>query len=500
MRILVADDEYLVRASLISMLGEMNLSIDSIQEVTTGEEVVETVRQNLPDVAFVDIRMPKVNGLEAIKEGKLLSPQTKWFILTGFPEFDYAQEAIRLGVSGYLLKPVSPEELKKTLNDFTKESKKQKTAQNKEFERELMALLYGLTSLEFEGPESFVAKAHFTGAIFYFDSHLSEKIRAEQQFAFCHTTQEIINENLDNYNRLALVVLPNGELATVGAWEPMHDRRAEQNVQKYFRALETEIPRVSGQELALTLIKTKESPTYQDFLDQLESLQEVASLRVICGIGRPWDAHRLIQRAKNPDQKDFAEQIQSLCRSYRYRNQLNYIKALERLKKSLQKETFKTQDRQRENIVDFINRSIGCPLMAEQSPKQWIQMLEQYDILFPANLSKDELHSTDIIEQVIAFMDNNFMSNIGIGQIAEQLKITPNYLSTLFHRKTGINFMGYLKKIRMLKARELLTDPNVQVHQVAQQVGYFSTRHFARLFSEHYGCLPSEYRDRFKTH
>jgi two-component system response regulator YesN len=60
--------------------------------------------------------------------------------------------------------------------------------------------------------------------------------------------------------------------------------------------------------------------------------------------------------------------------------------------------------------------------------------------------------------------------------------------------------MTYLQKIRMLKAKELLADPNIPIHQVAEQVGYFSPRHFARLFAEHYGCLPSEYRDRHKIH
>ncbi len=499
MKILIADDEYLVRASLISMLGEINLPIDSIEEATTGEEMIRMIGHGLPDVAFVDIRMPGLNGLDAIKAGKPLSPQTKWFILTGFPEFDYAREAIRLGVSGYLLKPVSPDELKKILNEFEEDSKKQKTAQNRQFERELMALHYGLTSLEFEGPEAFVTRAHFTGAIFYFDSHLPEKIRAERQFAFCRSVQEIISKNLDNYNRLALIVLPNGELATVGAWEPMQDQRAEQLVQRYFKALEEKIRKVSGKDLAVTLIKTRESSTYQEFLDQVDSLQEFASLRVVCGIGKLLDVNSLGQHAKNRDQKDLSDYIQSLCRSYRDRNQLNYIKALERLKSSLQKEGFRAQNRQIGNVVDFMNRSMRCQLAADQSPKQWVQILERYDILFPASLPKDELQNTDIVDQVIAFMDEHFMSNIGIGQIAEQLNITPNYLSTLFHRRTGINFMAYLKKIRMLKAKELLADPNIQVHQVAKQVGYFSTRHFARLFAEHYGCLPSEYRDRYKS-
>jgi two-component system response regulator YesN len=149
-------------------------------------------------------------------------------------------------------------------------------------------------------------------------------------------------------------------------------------------------------------------------------------------------------------------------------------------------------------MVTFLNQSIGSQLTAGQSPKEWVQVLEQYDVLFPAPLPKEEFQNTDIVDQVIAFMHENFMTNIGIGQIAEQLNITPNYLSTLFHKKTGINFMTYLKKIRMLKAKELLTDPNIQVHQVAEQVGYLSPRHFARLFAEHHGCLPSEYRDRHK--
>ena len=500
MRILIADDEYLVRASLISMLDELNLPIHSLQEATSGDQMVNRAGQDLPDVAFVDIRMPGQNGLDAIKAAKMLSPQTKWFILTGFPQFDYAQEAIRLGVSGYLLKPISPEELKKTLDDFAEENHKQKIAQNKQFERELMRLLYGLTSLEFEGPESFVRKSHFAGIVFYFDSYCSEKIRAERQFAFCCTVQKIINENLDHQHRLALIVLPNGELATVGAWESRQDEHANHNVQKYFRTLESQIRNVSDKDMALTLVQTKSSLTYQDFLDQLESLEELAPLRVIGGIGKLLDVRSLSQHAKDPAQKALAIQIQFLCRSYHDRNQLNYIKALESLKKSFQKEIFNIPDRQKEPIVAFINQSLGCQLTADQTPKQWIEMLEQYDKLFPVHLPEDELQNTDIVDQVIAFIHENFMTNIGIGQIAEQLNITPNYLSTLFHRKTGINFMAYLKKIRMLRAKELLMNPNIQVHQVAEQVGYFSPRHFARLFVEHYGFLPSEYRNKHKVH
>jgi len=242
-RILIADDEYLARSGLRSMLEELDLHVEIVCEATNGEEMARMASQYLPDIAFVDIRMPKLNGLEAIRLSRMTSPHTHWLILSGFPEFDYAQEAIRLGVSAYLLKPVNPEELRKVLIDFIDANRKR-----------------------------------------------------------------LLNE-----------------------------------------------------------------------------------------------AH------------------------------------------------------------------------------------------------KDEIQSAEVIDQVIAYIDRNYMSAISIGQIAERFYITPNYLSTLFHKKTGSTFMSYLKKIRLLKAKELLVDPNIQVQQVAERVGYLSVRHFARLFAEQFGCLPSKYRDQFKN-
>jgi two-component system response regulator YesN len=73
------------------MLEELGLPLDLVGEATNGEEMTALVGRYLPDVAFVDIHMPKLNGLETIRLGKQVSPHTKWFILSGFPEFDYAQ-------------------------------------------------------------------------------------------------------------------------------------------------------------------------------------------------------------------------------------------------------------------------------------------------------------------------------------------------------------------------------------------------------------------------
>ena len=90
-------------------------------------------------------------------------------------------------------------------------------------------------------------------------------------------------------------------------------------------------------------------------------------------------------------------------------------------------------------------------------------MLQQHGEKLLKGLPRDETLSPDIIDQVTAYIDENYMLDVGIGQLAEQFNITPNYLSTLFHKKAGINFMSYLKMVRMHKARELLSDPNIQI-------------------------------------
>jgi two-component system response regulator YesN len=498
MRIVIADDEYLARSSLRSMLEELGLPLDLVGEATNGEEMTALVGRYLPDVAFVDIRMPKLNGLETIRQGKQVSPETRWFILSGFPEFDYAQEAIRLGVASYLLKPVNPDELRKVLSDFIEQNRQLQAARNKQFERELMALTYGLTSLEFAEPDGVIANSHFSGAILYLDSGLPEPAKARRQFAFSQKLHGLIDQSLNNNNRIALIVLPGGELTTIGAWEPIHSALAEQQVRKYFQAVEQETRTSCDHDLAITLLVSQECSTYRELQDQLIRLQQLAPLRVVCGIGRPLPVTLLNQYAESPGWLEFSDLVLTICRCYQERYYLNYMKAVQQLEKIALKTGVTERSGPHRAVADFFGRSIGCQLTLQQGIQAWQHALQQYGEGLLHEMSKDEAQPADVIDQVLAFIDENYMHDIGIGQIAERMGMTPNYLSTLFHRKTGVNFMSYLKRIRLLKAKEILTDPNIQIQQVAEQVGYFSARHFARLFSEQFGCLPSEYRDRLK--
>ncbi len=111
MKIIVADDEAPARFLLTSYLCDEGFKVEDILEASDGEELVALVKQSKPRIAFVDIRMPGLDGLAALERCVPLTPETAWVIVSSFAEFEYARSALRLGVTEYLVKPVDPADL-----------------------------------------------------------------------------------------------------------------------------------------------------------------------------------------------------------------------------------------------------------------------------------------------------------------------------------------------------------------------------------------------------
>lgn len=107
----VADDESKIRLGVKLMIEDLGLAMKCIGEASDGQSLLEFLQVLKPDICFVDIRMPGITGIEAIRKGRTLSRDTKWVIMTGYAEFEYAKEAISLGVEEYLLKPIDEDEL-----------------------------------------------------------------------------------------------------------------------------------------------------------------------------------------------------------------------------------------------------------------------------------------------------------------------------------------------------------------------------------------------------
>ncbi|MGL4737132.1 MAG: response regulator transcription factor [Cellulosilyticaceae bacterium] len=114
-KVLLIDDEVFIREGMKAIIPWAQLGCEIVGEAQDGEEGVEKILQLKPDIVISDIRMPRKSGLEMIDEIKSLNQNIQIIILTGFREFEYAQQAIRLGVLRFLLKPSKLEEIKEAV-------------------------------------------------------------------------------------------------------------------------------------------------------------------------------------------------------------------------------------------------------------------------------------------------------------------------------------------------------------------------------------------------
>lgn len=137
-RVLVADDEYIIRRGIIRFLRKYE-EMEVVAEAEDGEEALEEAKAQPVDVAFVDINMPFLNGLEFIREFKKIQPQALLVVITGYDEFEYARDALRLGVFEYMLKPLMEDSFDQMVESVIRElSEKKTTSQYLEWAKSMM--------------------------------------------------------------------------------------------------------------------------------------------------------------------------------------------------------------------------------------------------------------------------------------------------------------------------------------------------------------------------
>ncbi|NBJ98495.1 response regulator, partial [bacterium 1xD8-48] len=148
MFILIADDEKMIRLSLQSMLEELYPGEHMYMHAINGKATVEQVKKLPPDLVFLDIRMPLMNGLEVLEACQEISSSIKWVILSGYAEFEYAQKAINLSAYSYLLKPVDLVTLKNLVDNIIELKQKETELNNRLFTSDIIRTFHLADQLE----------------------------------------------------------------------------------------------------------------------------------------------------------------------------------------------------------------------------------------------------------------------------------------------------------------------------------------------------------------
>lgn len=459
MRIVIADDEPLLRYHLRSILAELRPGLQ-IEEAENGQQLLDLILNKAVHAAFVDIRMPRMDGLEAMSRSSDLKHNIPWVILSSHSEFNYAQKALNLGALGYVLKPPSAKEiaglmekietaLESSREDDLKSFQYAWVSGNDQGQDNELCIIPGM--IQIEGPDLQPAEEKKELSV-HIQSLITEKIRGEMDEMFLGA---------------AIPGQRPGSIFMLLATESPGTIEQIKKIQRLWNNMYTHI---SAHALfagcrVLCILGT-DAANFHDADMQASMLDGLVSCRALLpsGILLYEKAQELLLPLSSQDIKT-ARSAARLAEAAIKRDAAEYRAA----EMELEKESIETAPQTCQKIQAFLNR------IALQEPQEW----------------QDNGCDHDIIHEIKAYVLRHYAEKISLSDIAVLFGLSPNYLSTLFHQKTGKTFVEYLTQLRMEKGRELLRTGK-SVKECAWALGYNSERHFAQLYRKYFGLAAAE--------
>ncbi len=457
MNLLIVDDEPLIHVSIEYCLNEIDANDVSVYHAYTGSEMLKLLDEVPMDIALVDIRMPGTSGLEAIDQAKALWPQTFYYIMSGYSEFEYAREAVRLNVVEYLLKPLDPDTLSQVLTRVKNENADRSQLVRDRFRGWLEGTLHR------HDVSSLYAKKYYAALILLtYDSNQGDHLFWTPDFT-------------DTYHDYILSLpCQEGMLLMVYA----------QNSKIVYEIL-SRIPKKSLP-AGITAFVSSVAYDPHKLAEQMHQLLDFSPARVFYGTSQRYDA-AVLPASQNVDITLAQQWI--LLRDHLFEERYtSYISLTSRLLSTTNEAQLTTAALT--NLHGFVRTILGKPTLALSQGNQ----LEQ--ALVAAGETMLQQHrSLDKIDAVLAYVEEHYCENISISSLSAHFDLTPNYLSTLLKNRLGIKFTDHLTALRIAHAKELLLTTKKSVKEITEQVGYYSQSHFTKLFIEKEGCTPAEFRN-----
>lgn len=454
MRILIADDEHLARITLHSMIEDLFPKYQ-IEEVSNGKEFIEKALIFRPHLAFVDIQMPKMSGLQAIAKLKEELPLTQWIILTGYAQFDFAKEALKLGVCDYLVKPLRPSKLKMAIEKAVLQYDMQFNRRAALFEQVVRDILHG-------------SKNDTSVGIFKLILLHLEKIDELQIGLLKIKIKQELLKLYDNQCDYAILKISDNDLLLVIGLKKI--KQIDFQIDKIQKILK------SNNDILFWIFVSNIYESNQQLIEVVNKLRT---------FGNSWLSQECFSIIEiNNIYKSVPKDINENLNKIKYSNsQIEKKKYIEEIRKDL-----KLLSQKDIILANLIYINLQYLLLKKISNCNIDNLNSDYSNLLTLTPSL-----TPQIADVVSYIDSHYNEDIGIKQISHLVGLSPNYLSAKFKLEMNMRFIDYLTKKRIERACFLIKNSSLFIHEIANEVGFRDVKHFSRLFKEYIGCLPSEY-------
>ncbi len=478
-RAIIVDDEPWSILGLKKLFRRADYNFDIIAESTDSLEALEIIKSQSPDVVFTDIRMPEMNGLELMRAARDAKSSAEFVIISGFGEFEYAQEAIHFGVFDYLVKPISQataDLLITRLHDNLTNKRADKEGAFFEalcdYDRDAPTVLreFGyrfpfmnvgvVALLSTNTPQySFLPLDKDKLRILCFNSGR----RHDKHISIC-----LINcEDLPDYDKIVECLLEPGskQASTVGVSQWSNDlRQIPYLISNAETALNSQIFIYKKPDLLIYSETLLPNNQFRQYINNMLNISSVPKL-----------PERLTD--------EFAEKGWGIDHAVYLWNQAAAILAAKYAV-----------------FFDF-----NTPYFCDE-----IEILNSYNSLSDMCASINELfaHANTDSKQVnnirlqntsfnklLEYVNKNYTEEISLKQLSSHFYINLSHCCILFKKATGKNFSEYITDLRMARARELLADSTLSIAEVSRLSGYPDHYYFSKVFKKLQSSTPTTYRN-----
>lgn len=504
MKLLIVDDEQTERDGLEAILQKAYPEL-MIKQAKNGKIGVMMAGEFKPNLILMDIKMPGMDGLEAVERISTTDPDIKFVMVTAYDTFEYARLAIKLGVKDYILKPSKANEIIATVGNVLKqfEAERKSLAVNKLQQDALQKALRlvetdVVTQLLFDHVhevhldmlvemldikstnEKFVMSVLLPKGAEKFYSAIKEKIRKTKSgwvgALYGHQLPIIVFRDPDKSFRsqatllakdilsLAKSDLESGWFIGIGNVCGSLDQIRQSYQESLIATMDTTLPTkfrfyVDVPVLSVLddgiLAKQRE----QQFFDQIRLGQ--------------WEQVRmyimnLIQRFENED-------INLLQTQQRV---LELLWIASRVMSEMGVEM---------DMPLFLFQAQDCRQLCAETSRLLDRMKGTY-------LEHYERLEADSIHQIKQYIIEHSHEDISLDTLAKKVGLSPIYISKIFKERLGVNYIDFLTECRIRKAKKLMNDPEKSIKEITYEIGYHEPNYFSKVFKKMCGTSPKEYQ------
>lgn len=446
-RLLIADDEALEREGLEWIVQRMMPDTFEVLHAENGRMAIEQAEEHRPHIILMDVHMPGIQGLAALREIKERLPDTKMVLVTAYDYFAYAKEALSIGVKEYIVKPANREQVVRTLSQLVDELDQEKRKRSEELElRDKLSQLQPMMENEL-------------ALIFMVDQVLD-------------TGAEQLAEWLDfPLDHCCSIVIAFSDAVLAGDKKKIYDTfRSFAKTQENPAIISSVIDR----HLAIFL-RQPPSLTFTDWLEKMKlygakliSLAERQLNRVVSiGIG---SARRDAEGLK----KSYYEAVFAST----YFEQAGKVCLFDELKGGAQ-ESARSAD--------------SNPLLQGGGPNR------SYVLSALQRIREEREQQTfTALDRAKRYIQERYAEDLSLEEVAEFVHLNPHYFSKIFKQQVGDTFIDFVTGLRIEKAKALIQNEELSLKEVCFEVGYKDPNYFSRVFKKTTGVTPTEYRAQIK--